>query len=417
MSLTLKTAAKAVEVALKGKLVPIMKGAPGVGKSDTINCIAKEMNLEVIDMRLSQCDPTDLMGLPMIQGGVAGYQPLDTFPLVGRDFLPFIDEEANKFAKLINQARYSKDAMSFIKPEIEDAYGNDAADILETIAVTALDDDQLKDIIAKIGLDTAQRAGWLLFLDELPNADVAVQQAAYKLVLDRMVASYALRPEVHIVAAGNREEDNCYVQPMPAALKTRLVHLDIQLSADEWLDWAIESGKVDPRVSAFIMHDKSQLNKDTTDTTDITFACPRTWEYISRIVEQYKSFPTDKEMSEANMLRQLIYGTVGESAGVQFWNFTKYFGEIPSFDEIVKNPEKARLVYGGHLFAVAATLMSNTTFDTLESVIKYVDRMDEKEVQFLIVRGLLTANKHDSKFRSHQSILKWLKDLSTYMKK
>ena len=70
----------------------------------------------------------------MIQGGVAGYQPLDTFPLVGRDFLPFIDEEANKFAKLINQARYSKDAMSFIKPEIEDAYGNDAADILETIA-------------------------------------------------------------------------------------------------------------------------------------------------------------------------------------------------------------------------------------------------------------------------------------------
>ena len=30
MSLTLKTAAKAVEVALKGKLVPIMKGAPGL---------------------------------------------------------------------------------------------------------------------------------------------------------------------------------------------------------------------------------------------------------------------------------------------------------------------------------------------------------------------------------------------------
>lgn len=32
-------------------------------------------------MRLSQCDPTDLLGFPQITNGKAGYVPMDTFPL------------------------------------------------------------------------------------------------------------------------------------------------------------------------------------------------------------------------------------------------------------------------------------------------------------------------------------------------
>lgn len=45
---------------IKAKLVPMVIGSPGCGKSQIVHQIAKEYSLKLIDLRLSQCDPTDL---------------------------------------------------------------------------------------------------------------------------------------------------------------------------------------------------------------------------------------------------------------------------------------------------------------------------------------------------------------------
>ena len=45
---------------LAAGLVPMVLGSPGIGKSDIIRAIAKQHKLKVIDMRLAQCDPTDI---------------------------------------------------------------------------------------------------------------------------------------------------------------------------------------------------------------------------------------------------------------------------------------------------------------------------------------------------------------------
>ena len=49
-----------VERCLQLKLVPYIKGSPGVGKSAMMREIAEAYNLKLIDVRLAQCDPTDL---------------------------------------------------------------------------------------------------------------------------------------------------------------------------------------------------------------------------------------------------------------------------------------------------------------------------------------------------------------------
>ncbi|HAT62490.1 MAG TPA: hypothetical protein DCS83_08125, partial [Prevotella sp.] len=41
-----------------------MWGPPGVAKSATVKAVAKRLNLLVIDIRLTQMDPTDLRGIP-----------------------------------------------------------------------------------------------------------------------------------------------------------------------------------------------------------------------------------------------------------------------------------------------------------------------------------------------------------------
>ena len=133
---------------LQAKLVPMLTGSPGIGKSQIIHKIAEDFNLKVIDLRLSQCDLTDLLGFPQITGSKAGYVPMDTFPIQG--------------------------------DKVPDGY-----------------------------------SGWMLFLDEMNGAVPAVQAAAYKLILDRMVGSYHLHKNVAIVCAGNLETDNGIVNPMP----------------------------------------------------------------------------------------------------------------------------------------------------------------------------------------------------------
>ena len=85
---------------MEAGLVPMVTSSPGLGKSALVKQIAKDFNLEVIDIRLSQCAPEDLMGLPMRNAnGKAEFVPFSMFPLEGDPLPPgkvgwilFLDE-------------------------------------------------------------------------------------------------------------------------------------------------------------------------------------------------------------------------------------------------------------------------------------------------------------------------------------
>ena len=84
---------------IKSKIVPLLIGSPGIGKSQIIQAVADEYGLKVIDLRLAQCDPTDLGGFPTVEGGRADYLPMKHFPIEGdpipkgyNGWLLFLDE-------------------------------------------------------------------------------------------------------------------------------------------------------------------------------------------------------------------------------------------------------------------------------------------------------------------------------------
>ena len=66
-------------------------GAPGIGKSVAMREFAKQNNLEFKDIRLSQIDPTDLRGLPKLDGDRTKWLPPNWLPDKGTGLL-FIDE-------------------------------------------------------------------------------------------------------------------------------------------------------------------------------------------------------------------------------------------------------------------------------------------------------------------------------------
>lgn len=99
ITLSMSEVSKAVEVSMYAGVVPFIKGSPGIGKSAIVKEIAKTFDLKLIDLRLSQCEPTDLLGFPHIQDGVASYAPMSCFPTTNtplpegyEGWLLFLDE-------------------------------------------------------------------------------------------------------------------------------------------------------------------------------------------------------------------------------------------------------------------------------------------------------------------------------------
>ena len=90
----------AVSSVLEAKLVPFITSAPGQGKSALVKDLADKYNMELIDIRLSMLEPSDINGLPnFTKEGKAYFAPFNVFPLEntplpeGKEaFLIFLDE-------------------------------------------------------------------------------------------------------------------------------------------------------------------------------------------------------------------------------------------------------------------------------------------------------------------------------------
>ena len=117
--------------------------------------------------------------------------------------------------------------------------------------------------------------GWLLFLDEFPSASKAVQAAAYKLILDRMVGQHHLHPKVYIVAAGNKTTDRAIVNTLSTAMQSRLIHLEMTVMFNEWFEDVALAKDFHPTIKAFLMANPSKLWDFRPDHQDKTFCCPR----------------------------------------------------------------------------------------------------------------------------------------------
>lgn len=66
-------------------------GAPGIGKSSAVKDVAKQNELELVDLRVSQLAPTDIRGLPFVKDGLAHFAPPSFLPQGGAGIL-FLDE-------------------------------------------------------------------------------------------------------------------------------------------------------------------------------------------------------------------------------------------------------------------------------------------------------------------------------------
>ncbi len=213
------------EIVKKGispKVLPsvMLWGPPGVGKSQAIRQIAKDITkntgkeTKITDVRLLLFNPIDLRGIPT--------------------------------------SNADKTLAIWLKPQI---FQMDPSD----------------DIVN------------ILFLDEISAAPQSVQAAAYQITLDRVVGEHKLPDNCIIIAAGNRVTDKSVSFKMPKALANRLLHIEVEGSFESWQNWAVRAG-VNPKVIGYLSFRTDQLFGFDPKSDDLAFATPRSWEMVSNLL-------------------------------------------------------------------------------------------------------------------------------------
>jgi len=303
-----------------GHHTPVMLwGPPGVGKSQIVAQVAARHDVPVIDIRLSQMEPSDLRGIPFRVG---------------------------------DRVEWAAPAM------LPDAARHGAAGVL--------------------------------FLDEITSAPPAVSAAAYQLILDRRLGDYRVPPGWAIFAAGNRQGDRGVTYAMPAPLANRFAHFAMEVSLDDWAQWAYGNG-IDERLVAFLRF-KPELVFDFDPARnaggEMAFPSPRSWEFAHRALQKFADHP--------ELLPAALAACVGQAAGIECAAFIDSLDRLPDLDAIcagrpVPVPTEIDLQY-----AVAAALAGRALRAKADpaaaqvwgNILDYAQRFPQREMGVMLVSDM-----------------------------
>lgn len=255
------------------------------------------------------------------------------------------------------------------------------------------------------------RNGWLLFLDEFNAANKSVQAAAYKLVLDRMVGLKKLHPQCMIVAAGNLDSDRAITHNIGTALQSRFVHLEMELNHKEFMeDVAFKQGW-DSRIIAYLNYSPTDLHDFRPDHSDKTFSCPRTWEFVHKLI-QGKEYAITDGVYEMDAIAPMLAGAITSGVAVKFINFTRVFKDLPTINQIVADPENLAVPQDPPVrYAAITYLISQANEKNFTEVTTYINRFSS-EFRVLFFRGLIIQKPE---LRSHPAFRAALLELSRYL--
>jgi hypothetical protein len=245
--------------------------------------------------------------------------------------------------------------------------------------------------------------GWGLFLDEFNSAPKSVQAAAYKLVLDRKVGQFDLHEDVGVVLAGNLSTDKAITTSLSTAMQSRLIHIEMEINFEEWREDVALAQNFDPRIIGFLSFKPSLLMDFRPDHQEKTFCCPRTWEFMNKLIK-------GKEVRDDKI--SLYAGALTSGVAVEFVQFTKIYASMVSIADIRKDPEKCPVPQDNATkWAVVSHLMDIVTEEAFEDVATYIDRFD---LTFKIVffRSVILRNE---KLKRHPSFAKAMIALSRYI--
>lgn len=236
----------------------------------------------------------------------------------------------------------------------------------------------------------------VLFFDEWNRAaTVDVIQAVFQVFLDKRIHTHVLPKDCQVIIAMNPPDSKFMVNKIKdVALSSRLLHLNVEPTREEWLTWA-RKNKIDQTIIDFIHTTPAALGdvkfKGIGKTPD-----NRSWEFVHRV----KSNCSEEEWAKWGII--LVAGLIGLEMAIPYVKFVEdntykplqakdILNYLPKFmDKLLvwTNPENVRMD------VLKATVENVETYLTTAKKDKFTAKNMENYTKFvdMLPSDLLSAH-------------------------
>lgn len=276
-----RQAKMAMKVLFAAGITPHFIGRHGIGKSAGVYQFAAEENYDVSEIRVGlMADAGDLVGIQEFVKCAKSGEPLST-----RHVLP------DWFMKTV--------------ADVEGAAKNNR--------------------------------GVIIFIDELNRGHKDLLQAIFELVYDKSLKGTKMRGNCHVVAASNPPTDDYAVLDFSdSAFQDRFCHIVLEPTHEEFVQYGKTLGKMELSVLDFVAEYPKML-EEPGKPFSLNFVTPsrRSWERVSKIVQQLEKMPELKEVEF-----ELMVGIVGQNAAHAYRNFRESYIKSIKAEDVLNSYSK-----------------------------------------------------------------------------
>lgn len=232
----------------------------------------------------------------------------------------------------------------------------------------------------------------ILVLDELAQADNALQKIMANLLQERKLHEYKLKPGWMVVATGNRASDRAGANRILSHLSNRMTRYELEPHLNDFCEWALNNG-VQPEVIQFLRFKPDNLcdfdpNKDVNPT-------PRAW--AEGVSVALGTVPTEAEFDT-------FRGDVGEGATSEFLGFLRVYRKLPNPDLVLMKPDTHPIPEDlATQYALCGAIAHRASDLNADAVVRFASRLPD-ELMVLCIRDSATRSPG---FASTDAFTKW----------
>lgn len=169
----------------------------------------------------------------------------------------------------------------------------------------------------------------IVCLEELDKAPPLVQAALLQATLEHECGGEPLPEGMWFIACGNNQTDRAGSTRTITPLLNRFVHIDLEVSNDDWQAWAITHDII-PEVRAFLRWRPGLLMAFDPAKNDRAFPSPRSWQFVSQMFHAVQG---------TTLLFATTAGAVGDGAAAEFTAFVEIYQSLPDLEVVFNNPK------------------------------------------------------------------------------
>ena len=236
----------------------------------------------------------------------------------------------------------------------------------------------------------------IYLIDERNSADLLTQKATAPIVLSKRFGEEYLPKDWIIVSASNRVEDRAGVLRSPTHLVNREKQINIEPDVTSWAMWA-EEHQIHPMMVAFAKRMPGVVFSETVPKKDGPFCTPRSFvaagKHIARAAGVDKNGNPKMEIPVSSLLQQLVGASIGDGATAQLFGFLKVGDQLPTIEEIEKDPMGAKCPKDlSAAYAAVQMCIHHAAPTNVDTLWQYAERLP-KELQVSAALSLVEKGR------------------------